>query len=174
MSTEIHLLGRFEAVVDGRSVPGDAWKGRQASALVKLLALAPGRSLHRERVVDALWPGLAVADAAPRLHKAAHYARRALGHDDALVLRAETVSLLPRGDVVIDVARFLAAAEQALAGDSEQTAQDALRAYDGELLPGDLYEDWAEADRDVVRSRYQALLRRAGRWSELVVLEPSD
>src|SRR4051812_12849625 len=160
MGTEIHLLGRFGVVVDGPAVPADAWKRRQASSLVKLLALAPGRSLHRERVVDALWPGLAVVDAAPRLHKAAHYARRALGHDDALVLRAETVSLMPHGDVLIDVARFLIAAEQALAVDDEQAAQTALRSYDGELLPGDLYEEWAEADRDLVRSRYQALLRR--------------
>ena len=59
----------------------DAWSRRHAASLVKLLALADGRRLHREQVIDALWPGLGVEAAAPRLHKAAHYARRALGDE---------------------------------------------------------------------------------------------
>ena len=45
----ITLLGGFEVVVDGRQVPTVDWRRRQAAALVKLLALAPGRTLHRER-----------------------------------------------------------------------------------------------------------------------------
>ena len=45
----------------------------------ELLALTEGRSMHREQVMDALWPELSVDAAGPRLHKAAHYARRALG-----------------------------------------------------------------------------------------------
>ena len=64
-----------------------------------------GRSLHRELVIDALWPDLGMDDAAPRLHKAAHYARRALGHRDAVVLSAEAVRLCPDDDVQVDVMR---------------------------------------------------------------------
>ena len=42
-------------------------------------ALAPGHRLHREQVVEALWPGPCRSmPSGPRLHKAAHYARRAL------------------------------------------------------------------------------------------------
>ena len=51
----------------------------QRRALVKLLALRPGRRLPREQVIDLLWPDLLLEQAAPRLHKAAHYARTALG-----------------------------------------------------------------------------------------------
>src|SRR3954468_12842252 len=102
MAIDIRLLGRFEVVVDGVAVPSNAWQRRAAADLVKLLALAPSRTLHRERVIDALWADVAVDEAAPRLHKAAHYARRAIGRDDAVVLRADTVALLPGADVVVD------------------------------------------------------------------------
>ena len=92
MRVEIDLLGGFAVRLDGRPVPSGQWHRRQAAALVKLLALAPRRTLHREQVIDALWPGTAVDDAAPRLHKAAYYARRALGGPRSLVLAADRVT----------------------------------------------------------------------------------
>src|SRR4051794_12423967 len=72
---DITVLGGFHVVVDGSPVRAEEWARRSASALVKLLALAPGRRLHREQVLDALWPDADVEAAAPRLHKAAHFAR---------------------------------------------------------------------------------------------------
>src|SRR5688572_12880761 len=91
----IRLLGGFEVTVDGVAVPDAAWTRRQATTLVKVLALAPDRRLHREQVIDTLWPDSAVEEAAPRLHKVAHYARRVLG-PEGIVLQRELVSLLPR------------------------------------------------------------------------------
>jgi len=44
----ITLLGGFAVSVDDRPVPESAWQRRSASSLVKLLALAPLRSQHRE------------------------------------------------------------------------------------------------------------------------------
>ncbi len=113
---EIRLLGGFDVLLDGKPVVADAWTRPQAATLVKVLALAPGRRLHREQLIDRLWPELAIAEAAPRLHKLAHYARRALGNNRAaVVLRGETVTLLPDAEVVVDVDAFERAAEQALA-----------------------------------------------------------
>jgi DNA-binding SARP family transcriptional activator len=88
VSATIRLLGDFRIEIDGRQIPAAAWPRRHAAALVKLLALRPGHQLHRDRVIDSLWPDLSVEEAAPRLYKAAHYARRVLGRDDAIVLRA--------------------------------------------------------------------------------------
>ena len=79
MDVRITLLGGFEVAVAGTPVPAAQWRRRHAAALVKILALVPGRRLHREQLIDTLWPELTVEEAAPRLHKAAHYARRALG-----------------------------------------------------------------------------------------------
>ena len=61
MRVEIDLLGNFAVRVDGRVVPAAYWRRRHAAALVKLLALAPRRTLHREQVVDALWPEIPTA-----------------------------------------------------------------------------------------------------------------
>ncbi len=75
MRAEVRLLGRFEVVVDGRPIPPEAPRRRDAAALVKVLALSRGHRLPRELVLDALWPDLFDEQGAPRLHKAAHYAR---------------------------------------------------------------------------------------------------
>ena len=82
MRVDINLLGGFSVAVDGRPVAAQAWTRRSAASLVKLLALRPGRRLPREQVTDLLWPDLLLDQAAPRLHKAAHYARVCPGHPD--------------------------------------------------------------------------------------------
>ena len=51
---ELRLLGCFEVRVDGELVPAVAWTHGRARELVKLLALAPGHRLPRERAVDHL------------------------------------------------------------------------------------------------------------------------
>src|SRR4051794_36765051 len=158
---DVHLLGGFDAVVDGRPVPERAWRRRAAASLVKLLALQPGRRLRREQVIDALWPALLVDEAGPRLHTAAHYARTALGVRDAVVLAGDVVSLLPANSVTIDADEFAATADDALADRSPRAARAALDGYRGDLLPDDVYEVWAEEPRVQHRRRYLDLLRTA-------------
>jgi DNA-binding SARP family transcriptional activator len=164
----ITLLGGFDVVIDGRRVPSAQWRRRQAAALVKLLALAPGRTLHREQVIDALWPSLYVDQATPRLHKAAHYARRALGQPRSLVLGGDTVALFPDAEVDVDAVRFQRLAESAR---DAGAAGEAADAYPGELLPHDLYERWTEEPRERLRLLYQQTLRRAGRYQDIVNID---
>ncbi len=54
----VWLLGGFRVSVGSRTIEGDAWRLRKAAALVKLLALAPDHRLHREQILDLLWPSL--------------------------------------------------------------------------------------------------------------------
>ncbi|NPD05623.1 AAA family ATPase [Nocardioides sp. zg-1308] len=168
MHVDISLLGGFAVVVDGRAVAANAWGRRSAATLVKVLALRPGRQLPRERLVDLLWPDLLLEQAAPRLHKAAHYARTAVGIPSAVVLAGDVVALLPGAEVTVDVERFDRAA-----GDPSSVG-DAIDLYRGDLLPEDLYEPWADAERQRLRVCYLQLLRAAGRWAELLVAEPLD
>ena len=123
------------------------------------------RRLHREQVIEALWPGLSLEAAGPRLHKAAHYARRALGEGAAsLVLRNDVVALLPDGDVRVDVDEFRQLGEAALAEGTPAAAQRALGAYGGTLLPDDVYDAWTTQPRESLRLLHVDLLRLAGRW----------
>ncbi|MGY1670434.1 alpha/beta fold hydrolase [Geodermatophilus sp. SYSU D00710] len=170
----VRLLGPFTVEVDGRRVPEDAWTRRDAAGLVKLLALRPGRQAHREQVMDLMWPDLDLADAAPRLHKAAHYARRALGSPEAVVLRDGTVALVPGTPVEVDVEEFEAAAAEALREGSPEAAADVLRRFPAEPLPGEVYTGWAAGPRERLGGLRRQLLRQARRWADLVALDPLD
>ena len=174
MSARIRLLGDFSVEIDGRVIPAVAWPRRHAAALVKLLALRPARQLHRERVIDSLWPDLGVEEAAPRLYKAAHFSRKVLGRDDAIVLRGDVVTLLPGVEVEVDALSFDAAAESALGNGSVAAAQAALDLSTGDLLPHDLYEPWLEDLRERFRLRQQLLLRQAERWRDLLAIDSAD
>ncbi len=174
MVVAINMLGPFQVVLEGRPVPEDRWNRRDAASLVKLLALRRGRQLHREQVMDLLWPDLGVEEAAPRLHKAAHFARKAVGRADAVVLRGEMVSLLPGVPVAVDVDDFEKAAREALADGSATQATAVLDRYPGEPLPADLYAEWASEPRERLTTLRHELLRQAHRWRELVELDPVD
>ena len=171
---DIAVLGGFEVRVEGRPIPSDRWSRRRSAALVKLLAMAPGRCLHREQVIDALWPDLLIDEAAPRLHKAAHYARRAFGYRKSLVLTDETVRLCPYDDVHVDAVHFgqLAAAAVAQGGAAE--AKAALAVHGGDLLPMDAYEPWTEQHREHLRRLHLELLRQAGDWHQVLAADRSD
>jgi DNA-binding SARP family transcriptional activator len=173
-TVELTLLGGFAVQLDGLPISAGEWTRPQAATLVKVLALAPGRTLHREQLIDRLWPELAMSEAAPRLHKLAHYARKALAHSSAIVLRDDMVTLLPDADVLIDVDLFERASEEAMAAGTSAAASAAADLYGGELLPGDRYEPWCEHRREELRLRYRELLRGAGRWEELLADDPTD
>lgn len=170
----ITLLGGFAVTVGGMPVDPTEWRRRQAAALVKILALSPRRTLHREQLIDLLWPELTVEDAAPRLHKAAHYARRALGGPGSIVLAGESAALFPSREVRVDALEFQTLADSANSTQDPATAGRAADAYPGDLLPGDPYESWAEPHRERLHLLYLASLRLAGRWEILTTVDPTD
>ena len=170
----ITVVGRFALTVDGRAVPADAWQRRSAVALVKLLAVTGGHRLHREQAVDRIWPEEDLDVAVARLHKAAHFARKAVGFAGVVVLRDEQVLLCPDDDLDVDADAFDALATLALSSGQDDAVRRALDACAGELLPDDPYEPWAAEPRLRLRSRHLDLLRAAGRWETVVELEPTD
>ena len=104
----VRLLGGFSVATGDGVVEDGAWRLRKAKALVKLLALAPDRRLHRERLADLLWPDRDGDAATNNLHQALHAARRAIG-TDALRLTDGVVTL----DAEVDVDAFEAAGAHA-------------------------------------------------------------
>ncbi len=157
---EVRLLGRFEVAVDSRPVPAQAWEHRRAADLVKLLALSPEHRLTRDEVIEALWPQLSATAGVANLHKAAHYARRALGWPESIVLRRGVVALAPGHRVQTDVE---------LLGEGGGPDGDVA-----DLLPEDRYEEWTAAHRDRLAEVRAEALRRQSRWEDLLRIEPAD
>ncbi|HKT03170.1 MAG TPA: BTAD domain-containing putative transcriptional regulator, partial [Rugosimonospora sp.] len=173
MRCTVRLMGQFEVRVEGVAVATDAWRSRRAADLVKLLALEPAQSMHREQVMALLWPNLAAEPAAANLRKAVHYARRALGDEDAI--RSETGMLtLCDGQAEVDLTGFLAAADAALAGGDPAQCAAAADRYGGDPLPADRYEPWAAQARQRVRDRLLGLLKAAGQWQRVLDLDATD
>lgn len=141
----IRLLGEFAATRDGEPVDPSVWRLRKGRELVKILALAPGHRLHREQLMDALWPDLDPAAAANNLHQVVHVARRAIGAD-AIELREELLTL----SASVDVDDFEHAAERARRAGSSSACRAAMSLYAGELLPENRYEDWAGVRREEI------------------------
>jgi DNA-binding SARP family transcriptional activator len=170
----IRLLGGFAVSVNGRVTPEGGWRRRTAAALVKILALASGHRLHREHVIDMLWPDEPPADAAPKLHKAAHYARIAAGCPDAVVLRNDMVQLFPTAELSVDALVFDELSRRALNSRDPDIARSAIHHYPGELLPDDRYEEWVGERRELLRLRHLNLLRLTAQWLLVSELDPSD
>lgn len=157
----VTLLGGFQVVVDERVVDLAAWSRRKSRSLVKLLALAPHHTLHREQIIDALWPDLDPIAGASNLRLALHHARNALG-PSTLLSRGEQIVLGPETGTWVDIEAFeeVAAGARRSADPEEYAAVLAL--YRGDLLPEDRYEDWAANHRERLRDLYLALLLEMG------------
>ena len=169
---EITLLGGFRVALGRVIVPDRAWRQRRAAAVVKLLALAPGHYLHREQILDTLWPELEVDSAANNLRVALYHARRQLADaaGDAanvfLTRDGDGLRLGPRDQLRIDLDRFEMAVACVWRGEDFAQADEALRLYRGELLPEDPYEDWIADRRTVIQTSYRTLLARQAEWYE--------
>ena len=44
----VRMLGGFSVSVGSRTIAEDGWRLKKAASMVKLLALEPGRQMHRE------------------------------------------------------------------------------------------------------------------------------
>ena len=150
----VSLLGGFQVERADLRPAVYEWQRRSAKTLTKLLATEPTHALHREQVLDILWPGVDVGSALNSFGKAIHAARRALEpelprrKDSSYLKLADAMLVLDTTHVVIDADTFEELADSALSSGDVVTYQAALAAYGGELLPEDRYEDWSAPRRN--------------------------
>ncbi|MBL8208624.1 MAG: tetratricopeptide repeat protein [Blastocatellia bacterium] len=192
---ELRLLGSVTILVDGVAVEERQWTRRKSKALLKLLALAPQHQLHREQLIEHLWPEQEAELAANNLNKIIHAARRALeptlkagAESRFIVTHDQQVMLRAPGGLWIDVEEFEQRAATALKSKAVADYETALDLYVGELLPEDRYDDWAAARRERLSRLATRLLSESAhlyeaagqlqpsieRFQQLVTLNPSN
>ncbi|WP_329336852.1 AAA family ATPase [Streptomyces sp. NBC_00663] len=117
----LHLLGGFRAEREGGAPVAGRWPRPSARRLVELLAVSPGRTRHREEIIEMCWPETAGTPAAlGSLRVALHAARRALEPElpprapSAYLVSEGALLRLPTETVWIDADHAESLAEQAL------------------------------------------------------------
>lgn len=162
---EVRCFGGFRMRRRGRLIEWSAVKPRTRTA-IRLLAMHAGRAVHRETMIEALWPDLPPAAATRNLHVTLSSLRTFLepgtprGHSGLVVRDGDAYELaLPEGGYS-DVAEFSGALDAArrarLAGDRPAMAQElrrAVLAYGGDLLPEDGPAEWVVPEREILRHR---------------------
>ena len=175
----VSLFGGFRVGRVGCDWSVSDWQRRSAKTLTKLLATEPAHALHREQLVDILWPGVESGSALNSFGKAIHAARHALEPDlprrkDSSYLKlTDAMLLLDTAHITIDADRFEELAETALSSGDTAAYEAALTLYRGELLPEDRYEAWSAERRDYLAELRIRLLfgladehERQGAYSE--------
>ncbi|MGS0686710.1 winged helix-turn-helix domain-containing protein [Nakamurella sp. GG22] len=149
----VRCFGGFAIEVDSVAVELTALRPR-ARTLLRLLAMNAGRDVHRELLVDALWPGVDVVIGTRRLQVAVSSVRQllesaGLSGSEVLVRHGDAYRLAPPPGSVIDVLDFENGL-RAPASDIDSRAT-ALALYKGDLLPEEGPAEYVVVERDRLR-----------------------
>jgi ATP/maltotriose-dependent transcriptional regulator MalT/DNA-binding SARP family transcriptional activator len=165
----VRTLGGFAVVRDGEKVPSAEWQSRKARDLLKMLVANRGRPLHREVLIDRLWPDESTEKGSNRLSVALSTVRSVLDpgrlHPADRYLSGDRESVgLALDHLSVDAEFFITRAEQGLQlfQRGERTTGMAAMVlaearYVGDFLEEDAYEDWAIGLREQCRSVYMKI-----------------
>jgi PAS domain S-box-containing protein len=164
---------------------GFGMKRKQAVTLLKYLITQLDRPVHRERLLDCLWPGVDQSRGWGRLKVTMYYLRRELrgnGMSDEVVKTVGNAYMLRRDAVWVDVDIFerlvtegRALQDQAQWSDALERYVEAQRLYRGDYLEEETYADWCAEERERLRELYLEMLARTaechaelGQYGEVV------
>jgi len=174
----VRTLGRFVLYRGTEEVSNREWQREKARSLLQLLIVNRKRHLHKDQILDALWPGLDT-DAASSHFKVVFNAMlgviepgRPPRLNSFLVSREGPLyGLNPLSGTWVDADEFESLVTKAgkLAPFDPQGACDLYRSaislYRGDFLQECLYDDWAIVERERLLAVY---LRAAQSFAELL------
>ncbi len=182
---QIFALGRFGLAAGGRSLAVKAWERKQAVTLLKYLVANLGRPIHREALMEFIWPEIDEDRGWRRLKVTVHSLRhqlRSAGIVEDIVETAGKTYALRRELVWVDSETFERCVGEGAALQSQQRWDKALhryeeaqRLYRGDYMEEDIYADWCTAERGRLVEIYLEMLTgmaqchaQAGNFTEAV------
>lgn len=182
---QVFTLGGFGLVVAGCSVDIGKWKRKQAVTLLKYMVTQLDRPVHRERLLDFLWPGVEERRGRGRLKVTLYYLRRELrahGSRNDVVKTVGNAYQLRRDAVWVDAYAFERLVTEGRKLQERMQWRDALDRYDqarhlyrGDYLEEDTFADWCAEERVRLHELYLDMLARTaechaelGQYSEAV------
>jgi DNA-binding SARP family transcriptional activator len=178
---QVQSLGAFQLWRGDHLVESKAWRRKKARQLFQLLLTFWRTHLHREQIVEMLWPELD-AQSAQRDFKIAYNALcnvlepdRQRNQPSSFIGReGSRYGIRPGADLWFDVSDFdalSASADRLLLTDSpaaQEMYRQALALYQGDYLQEFPYEEWAQQERLRLLNRY---LRTAERLARSLIKE---
>lgn len=154
-------LGRDRVEIEDGETREVRWATKKSKEMFFFLVL--NGPLHKEAIIEALWPEVSPAKGDTLLWSHAYRIRRSL-YPGSLVHNESVWGLNSQGSFWLDALEFqdlLRGADRAgIAQDPSVAIPDIERAvdlYNGEFLPG-LYSDWAGLMRDRLQERFLAAI----------------
>jgi len=170
----VRLFGGLELSIGGRPVRERDWRKRKARLLFAMLAIRRGQDVPRDQLFEYLWPEMDAERAKNNLYvvwstmKAALVGEADKGAPCPYIESTGGVCRTVREAVRTDVDEFenlLTAAREAEATSQPSAALASYERiadlYRGDLLPGDVYDDWFASLRDHYRSSFVDAMLRA-------------
>jgi DNA-binding SARP family transcriptional activator len=167
---QVRCFGRFEVYRDGQAI--QTWRRRAARTLLKYLVAQHG-PVHRDVLLELLWPELASASALNSLRVTLHSLRRALapGDADPIINLGAVYFLNPAAAVWVDADVFTAHFETGLRLERQAHVEAAAREYAAaeflyrdDFLVEDLYEEWTVLRREELRDQYLLVLTKLAQY----------
>ena len=172
----IRTLGAFAIRRGDHEVRDRDWRSSKARQLFQMLITERGRTIPRDRVLDALWPDLEVEAAANnlrvtlnRLGKAVEPERPEGAPTFYIISQADTYSFNLDSDYQLDVLDFDQAVSEGQRAEYNGQRQVAVAAYRraveiyrGPYLPDSFYEDWAAVERERLTMQFNDTAIRLG------------
>jgi PAS domain S-box-containing protein len=165
---QIFALGKFGLAAGGRRIAIEKWKRRQAVTLLKYLVTQLDRPVHRERILECLWPDVDEERGWGRLKVTMYYLRgqlRAAGLGDGAVRTVGDAYQLRRDAVWVDVEQFKRLLAEGRALESNGRGDEALGCYGaaeslyrGDYLEQDVFADWCAEERERLREVHMEML----------------
>src|SRR6185312_7188890 len=155
---QVRLLGGFDLQSGaGHDVPAP---GRKVRALMACLALSPGKSWAREKLMALLWSDRGDEQARASLRQALAELRRSLGAPSPLRTDNDAVNLDP-AMVAVDAIAFERLARAERLGEAAALYRGAL--LDGHGVRDDAFEDWLRVERTRLHELAVGVLDRYAR-----------
>lgn len=161
----VHTLGAFRVIVDGRELKKADWSRRRARELFKLLLLNHRSAVTISEIHDKLWGErgdrnieMLVMNAASHIRKALESGREEVA-DHFTLDCSDGAYMLDLGENVwIDFIRFrelvVAARRSSSVEERSRMYAEATELYGGDFLQEDLYADWTEFQRRLLKDAF--------------------
>jgi LuxR family maltose regulon positive regulatory protein len=172
----IRTLGSFVLWRGDEEVRDRDWRSSKARQLFQLLLTERGRTVPRERLLDALWPELDAEAAANNLRVTLNRTSKAIEPDrpdgapsSYILQQGDTFYFNVDSDYQLDAATFMAAVAEGQQADRQGQRARAVRLYRqavaeyrGPYLPDALYEDWSVVERERLAMLFNDAALRLG------------